>query len=79
MVIFLAFVAGASLVLHAYMRRQLLQSLRQETLSKTSNFVASAHQFDHVVAGALSLVQEVELVSRGYRLYVLKILTVRNC
>jgi len=33
-----------------------------------SNFVGIAHDFDMAAAGALTLVQEVELVSRGYRL-----------
>jgi hypothetical protein len=64
----LAVLVGISLVLYAYMRRQWLLYLRRETLYETSNFVAAAQQFDHVVGGSLSLVQEVELVSRGYRM-----------
>lgn len=68
MAIFLAILAGGSLVLHAYIWRQWLHSLRQETLSKTSDLVVQAQHFDHVVGSALSLVQEVELVSRGYKI-----------
>jgi hypothetical protein len=64
----LAVLVGLSLVSYAYMRRQLLHYLRQETLSETSAFVTKAQQFDHVAASTLSLVQEVELVSRGYRM-----------
>lgn len=79
MAVFLAILAGGSLILRAYVRRQWLQSLRQETLSKTSEFVAQAQQFDHVVSSALSLVQEVELVSRGYKMYVRFNLTATSC
>jgi hypothetical protein len=55
---------------HAYMRRQWLQSLRQQVLAKSSEFITNAQDFDNATAGALTLVQEVELVSRGYRMYV---------
>jgi hypothetical protein len=55
-------------ILYAYVRRQWLQYLRQQTLSEASEFVAKAQEFDSAVAGALTLVQEVELVSRGYRM-----------
>lgn len=53
---------------YAYMRRQWLQHLRQQTLAEASEFVSKAQEFDAVAAGALNLVQEVELVSRGYRM-----------
>ena len=52
----------------AYMRRQWLQYLRQQALAETSEFVSKAQEFDQVAAGAMTLVQEVELVSRGYRM-----------
>ena len=57
-------------IIYAYMRRQWLQYLRQQTISEISIFVGIAQEFDHVAAGAMTLVQEVELVSRGYRLSV---------
>lgn len=59
-------------VSYAYMRRQWLQSLRQKSLTETSDFIAISQEFDNATAGALALVQEVELVSRGYRMYVLE-------
>ncbi|KAL2065117.1 hypothetical protein VTL71DRAFT_4257 [Oculimacula yallundae] len=59
-----------AIVSYAYMRRQWLQYLRQQSLAEISDFAAKAHGLDTVVAGALSLVQEVELVSRGYRISV---------
>jgi len=55
---------------YTYMRRQWLQYLRQQTLAEISGFVAQAHEFDSLASGALTFVQEVELVSRGYRMYV---------
>ena len=69
MVIFLALLVGFAMISYAYMRRQWLQYLRQQSLAVVSEFVAKAQEFDMVVAGALTLVQEVELVSRGYRMY----------
>ena len=69
MVIFLALLVGFAMISYAYMRRQWLQYLRQRSLAEISEFVAKAQEFDTVVAGTLTLVQEVELVSRGYRMY----------
>jgi hypothetical protein len=67
-VVFLAIMTVFVTVGYAYVRRQWLQYLRQQTLMEISNFVGIAHDFDMAAAGALTLVQEVELVSRGYRL-----------
>jgi hypothetical protein len=67
-VVFFAVMVALIVVGYAYMRRQWLQYLRQQTLAEISNFVAKAHDFDTATAGALTLVQEVELVSRGYRM-----------
>ena len=63
--------ALSAMVSYAYMRRQWLQSLRQQSLTESSELIASSQDFDNTMAGALALVQEVELVSRGYRMYVL--------
>lgn len=51
-----------------YMRRQWLKYRREQSLSEIATFVSSSHDFDSVMSAALSLVQEVELVSRGYRM-----------
>jgi hypothetical protein len=55
---------------YTFMRRQWLQYLRLQSLAELSEFVDGAQEFDSVVAGVLMLVQEVELVSRGYRMCV---------
>jgi hypothetical protein len=66
--IFLLAMGLLSVISYAYMRRQWLQYLRQQAISELSQFVGSAQKFDSAAIGALTLVQEVELVSRGYRL-----------
>ncbi|KAJ5038787.1 uncharacterized protein L3040_006466 [Drepanopeziza brunnea f. sp. 'multigermtubi'] len=55
-------------VSYAHMRRQWLQYLRQQSLAEISGFAAKAQRLDSAIGAALTLVQEVELVSRGYRL-----------
>jgi Mysoin-binding motif of peroxisomes len=66
--VFLIVMAVFVIVGYAYIRRQWLQYLRKQTLEEITEFVGSAHDFDTAAAGALTLVQEVELVSRGYRM-----------
>lgn len=63
------FVALASLG-YAYVRRQWLQYLRQQTLVEIGSFVAKAQDLNAAISATVSLIQEVELVSRGYRMYL---------
>jgi hypothetical protein len=67
-VVFVVFavVATAS---YAYMRRQWLQTLRQQAVENASALVTNLQAFEASTSSALALIQEVELVSRGYRLY----------
>lgn len=58
----------AGMISYAYFRRQWLQNLRQEIITELSNLIVSAYELDRAAANAISLVQEVELVSRGYRI-----------
>lgn len=68
MFVFLAVIIVLATVSYAYIRRQWLQYLRQQTIAEISSFVNKSQEFDSAAAGSLTLVQEVELVSRGYRL-----------
>jgi len=68
MVVFLGVVILLATISYAYMRRQWLQYLRQQAIAEISEFVNRAQEFDTAAAGSLTLVQEVELVSRGYRM-----------
>ncbi|KAF1936209.1 hypothetical protein EJ02DRAFT_459718 [Clathrospora elynae] len=65
--VILAFVSVATAV-YAYMRRQWLQYLRQQAVEGASSLVANLQAFEASTSSALALIQEVELVSRGYRL-----------
>jgi hypothetical protein len=65
--VLLAFAAAASAV-YGYMRRQWLQYLRQEAVDGASALVANLQAFEASTSSALALIQEVELVTRGYRL-----------
>lgn len=57
-------------LLYAYARRQWLQSLRRQAVDAASAFVVAIQDFESSAASLLTFIQEVELVSRGYRLYV---------
>jgi len=58
------------IIAYAYVRRQWLQYLRQQNIGDITSLVAKSHELDSAASGALSLVQEVELVARGYRMCV---------
>ncbi len=63
-------VAGGFLS-QVYIRQQWLRYLRNQALAEVTTFVSKSQDFDSASSAALSLIQEVELVSRGYRMYVL--------
>lgn len=62
---------AAAILSHAYIRQQWLRYLREQAMAEITAFVAKSQDFDGASSAAVSLVQEVELVSRGYRMYVL--------
>ncbi|OCK75797.1 hypothetical protein K432DRAFT_429167 [Lepidopterella palustris CBS 459.81] len=55
-------------ICYAYLLRQWLQYLRQEAVDSASLLVTNLQAFEASTSSALALIQEVELVSRGYRL-----------
>lgn len=61
--------AVAAVLFYAYIRRQWLQYLRHQAVDTASSLTTNARGFDITTSAALSLIQEVELVSKGYRLY----------
>lgn len=67
LVVVCAFMALA-IMLYSYARRQWLHHLRQNAVVAASNLVTNLQAIDASTSAGLSLVQEVELVSRGYRL-----------
>jgi len=56
--------------LYCHFRRQWLKYLRSQAIHNASTLVANAQGFDTAASSAITFIQEVELVSRGYRLYV---------
>lgn len=61
--------AAAAFLGQIYMRRQWLRYRRMQSLAEIATFVSNSNDFDSASDATLSLVQEVELVSRGYRMY----------
>ncbi|KAK6429800.1 hypothetical protein LTR95_014052 [Oleoguttula sp. CCFEE 5521] len=61
----LAFIGAVG---YAYIRKQLLRNLRRGAVDATSDLTASWQAFEVASTSALQLIQEVELVSKGYRI-----------
>ena len=53
---------------YAYVRRQWLKFLRRHAVTEITSLTANWQAFEVSASSALSLIQEVELVSKGYRL-----------
>lgn len=73
MFIFVFFLAVVGIGFYILARRQWLKYIRNEALNVARILVGNAQNLDSVVLASVSLIQEVELVSRGYRLFVLRI------
>ncbi|KAF3762539.1 hypothetical protein M406DRAFT_264888 [Cryphonectria parasitica EP155] len=67
-VVFVVVSALAGVASQAFIRQQWLRYVRQQVLAEAATFVSKAQDFDSASSAALALIQEVELVSRGYRL-----------
>ncbi|KUI66252.1 Rhomboid protein 1, mitochondrial [Cytospora mali] len=67
-VVFVVVFAIAGVASQAYIKQQWLRYVREQTLAEITTFVSKAQDFDSITSAAVALVQEVELVSRGYRL-----------
>ncbi len=64
----LAVLAVVSLVVRAYIRREIMKSIQEKGLAEATKFITLSKELDGVNSAALNFVMEVELVSRGYRL-----------
>jgi hypothetical protein len=64
----LALAAAGVLLGQVHMKRQWLRYRREQSLAEVAAFVAASQEFDRVVGSALALIQDVGLVSRGYRM-----------
>lgn len=57
-----------SLTSYYYLRRQWLQNLRVQAIEGASSLTSNAQDFDAAASAGIILIQEVELVSRGYNM-----------
>lgn len=64
-------VFAITLILYYYFRRQWLQYLRTQAIESASSLTTNAQDFDAAASAGITLIQEVELVSRGYNMCVL--------
>lgn len=64
----LVVVALTASVGNAYIRQRWARYVREQALAEVTTFTTTSQDFDSVVSAAVALVQEVELVSRGYRM-----------
>jgi len=69
-VFLLVLTVAVVLVGPVHWKRKWLKFRRDQALAEVAAFVSSSLQFDSAASAAMSLIQEVELVSRGYRMYV---------
>lgn len=56
------------LVLYVYFRRQWLHWLRTQAVESASTLVVGAQNLDAAVSASVNMIQEVELICRGYRM-----------
>lgn len=54
---------------YAFAKRQWLKYLRHQAVDAAVTFISNAQGFDSAASGSVVFIQEVELVSRGYRMY----------
>jgi uncharacterized protein YqgC (DUF456 family) len=59
---------AAAILSHAYIKQQWLRYLREQAVTEVSSLVSRSQDFDSASSAAAALIQEVELVSRGYRM-----------
>ena len=66
----ISLLALAAILANAYIRHQWLRYVRESALKEMTKFVTRSQDFDSATSAAVGLIQEVELVSRGYRMLV---------
>jgi hypothetical protein len=59
---------AAGILSHAFIKQQWLRYLREQAVTEVSTLVSRSQDFDTASSAAAALIQEVELVSRGYRM-----------
>ena len=69
---FLLLSLAATIILvvsYYYLRHQWLHYLRTQAIENASSLTSNAQEFDAATSAGITMIQEVELVSRGYNMY----------
>ncbi|KAJ5545729.1 hypothetical protein N7494_003314 [Penicillium frequentans] len=66
--VLLILVPVLGLVFYAFAKRQWLKYLRHQAVEAAGTFIGNAQGFDSAASASVVFIQEVELVSRGYRI-----------
>lgn len=72
--VLLVLVPVIGVLFYAFAKRQWLKYLRHQAVDAAVAFISNAQAFDSAASASVVFIQEVELVSRGYRMYVYRIL-----
>lgn len=67
--ILLILVPVLGILFYAFAKRQWLKYLRHQAVEAAGTFIGNAQGFDSAASASVVFIQEVELVSRGYRMY----------
>lgn len=67
--ILLILVPVLGVLFYAFAKRQWLKYLRHQAVEAAGTFIGNAQGFDSAASASVVFIQEVELVSRGYRMY----------
>ena len=68
-VVLLILVPVLGVLFYAFAKRQWLKYLRHQAVDVAATFIGNAQGFDSAASASVVFIQEVELVSRGYRMY----------
>lgn len=66
--VLLVLVPVLGVLFYAFARRQWLKYLRHQAVDAAVVFISNAQSFDSAASASVVFIQEVELVSRGYRM-----------
>ncbi|KAJ5503566.1 hypothetical protein N7463_006440 [Penicillium fimorum] len=66
--VLLIFVPAVGIFFYAFAKRQWLKYLRHQAVEAAGTFIGNAQGFDSAASASVVFIQEVELVSRGYRI-----------
>lgn len=64
----LVLVPAVGVLFYVFAKRQWLKYLRHQAVEAAGAFIGNAQGFDHAASASVVFIQEVELVSRGYRM-----------